>query len=110
MEFLRLVLPDLVPVDLLPAQHVVVVHHLALFQLLVAFLASCDKALDRAMARFNTAGAEMVEARGEDEGEVIRGRGSKVVETFWTLGRHDPVLPCKYCKICPETKFFQIIA
>jgi hypothetical protein len=86
VEFLDLVLPDPVSVDLLPAQHVVVVDHLALFLLLVTFLTSRDKALNKAMAEANTTGAEMMEARGEDEGEVI-GK-SKSVETFWTLGRH----------------------
>ena len=92
MKFLHLVLLDPVSVDHLPAQHVVVVYHLALFLLLVTFLASRDKALNKAMAGVNTTGAEMVEARGEDDGEVIGGRGSKVVEAFRTLGRHDLVL------------------
>ena len=74
MKFLHLVLLDPVSVDHLPAQHVVVVYHLALFLLLVTFLASRDKALNKAMAGVNTTGAEMVEARGEDEGEVIGGK------------------------------------
>jgi hypothetical protein len=64
--------------------------HLALFLLLVTFLASCDKAMNKAMAGVDTTGAEMVEAGGEDEGEVI-GK-SKAVETFWTLERHHLVL------------------
>ena len=68
MEFLHLVLPDPVSDDLLPAQHVVVVDHLALFLLVVTFFKSRDKATNKAMAGSNTTRAEVVEARGEDEG------------------------------------------
>ena len=54
VEFLHLVLIDPVFVDLLPAQYVVVVDHLALFLLLVTFLTSLDKAMHKAMAGINT--------------------------------------------------------
>ena len=66
-----------------------VVDNKTLVLLLVTVLTSYNRALP-IVTRVDTTGAEMVEAGGEDEGEVI-GK-SKAVETFWTLERHHLVL------------------
>lgn len=66
-----------------------VIDQQTLVLLLVAVLASYNRAL-HIVTGVDTTGAEMVEAGGEDEREVI-GK-SKAVETLWTLGRHHLVL------------------
>ena len=66
-----------------------VIDQQTLLLLLVTVLASYNRAL-HIVTGVDTTGAEMVEAGGEDEGEVI-GK-SKAVETFWTLERHHLVL------------------